>query len=268
MTMKNASLLASLGFAVVLVQVAPAFAQGSAGPKVADAKPGEIRLLVTAAIREPLDAVMAKAQAAIGKPMVVEYGSARGNLKDEILKGQDFELAILLPDVNEQLLAAGKILPDTFEIAHVPVAIGLRGDAKVDVSTPAAIKDAMLKAKSIKYAPTGAALLTVKNLFSKLDVGDKVHDSSTLRAEVPLAAGEYELNFYPLSEIIPNKKLKNLGAVIPALQVPSTIQVVIGKNANDPKSARALIKFLQGPAIDEALKADGMEKSTLVSKLK
>jgi len=40
--------------------------------KVADAKTGEVRVLPTAAI---------------GKPIVVEYGSARGNLKDEILKG-------------------------------------------------------------------------------------------------------------------------------------------------------------------------------------
>lgn len=266
--MKINTAILGLGLALSLACGSSAFAQGFAGPKVADAKPGDIRLFVTAAIREPLDAVMAKAQAAVGKPLVVEYGSARGNLKDEILKGQDFEIAILLPDVNQELLAAGKIRPEAFEIARVPVAIGLRGDVQVDVSTPAAIKAAMLKAKSIKYAPTGAALLTVKNLFAKLDVGDKVHDSSTLREEVPLAAGEYELNFYPLSEIIPNKKLKNLGPVIPQLQVPSTIQVVIGKNANDAKAARALINFLQGPAIDEALKADGMDKSVINSTLK
>ncbi len=264
MRIANFILCAGLAFAT-----APAaMAQGFKGPKVADAKPGDIRVIVTAAIREPLDAVMDKAQAVAGKPLVAEYGSARGNLKDEILKGQDFEVAILLPDVNEQLLAAGKIGPQAFEIARVPVAIGLRGDAEVDVSTPEALKKTMLAAKSIKYAPTGAALMTVRNVMAKFDIADKVHDSSTLREEVPLAAGEYEINLYPLSEIIPNKKLRNLGPVIPALQVPAIIQAVIGKNANDPKAARALIKFLQGPAIDEALKADGMEKSTVVSTLK
>jgi molybdate transport system substrate-binding protein len=264
--MKTAGLLLGLG---LVFAVAPgAFAQGFRGPKVADAKPGDIRVIVTAAIREPLDAVMDKAQAAAGKPLVVEYGSARGNLKDEILKGQDFEVAILLPDVNEQLLAAGKVGPRAFEIARVPIAIGLRGDAQVDVSTPDALKKTMLAAKSIKYAPTGAALMTVRNVMAKLDIADKVHDSSTLRDEVPLAAGEYEINLYPLSEIIPNKKLKNLGAVIPELQIPAIIQAVIGKNANDQQAARALIKFLQGSAIDEALKADGMEKSTVASIMK
>ena len=62
-----------------------------------------------------------------------------------------------------------------------------------------------------------------------------------------------------MSEIIPNKKLKNLGAVIPQLQVPTVIEVTVGKNAADPKVALALIKFLQGPAIDQALKDYGME---------
>jgi hypothetical protein len=38
---------------------------------VADAKPGEVRLIATAAIREPLDAVLRQAEAAIGKRIVV-----------------------------------------------------------------------------------------------------------------------------------------------------------------------------------------------------
>lgn len=243
-----------------------AFAQFT-GPKVADAKPGDVRLIVTAAIREPLDAVKDKLQVAVGKPVVVEYGSARGNLKDEILKGQGFEVAILLPDVNQDLLAAGKIGPQAFEIARVPIALGLRGDATIDVSTPEGIKKALLGAASVKYSPTGAALLTVKKIMGDLDLTGKVKDNSAIRGEVPLAAGEYEINIYPLSEIIPNKKLKNLGPVIPALQVPSILQAVISKNPNDAKAARAVIAFLQGHAIDGALKADGMNKSTINTKL-
>ncbi len=231
------------------------------GPKVADAKPGDVRVIATAAIRDPLNAVLKQAEAAIGKPIVVEYGSARGNLKDEILKGQEFEVAMLLPDVDDEILAAGKIAPGRFEIARVPVAFGLRGEASnLDVSSPEAIKTAVLHAKSIKYSPTGAALMTVKKILSTLDIADKIRDSSATRQEIPLATGEYEINIYPLSEIIPNKKLKNLGAVIPPLQVPAIIEATVGRNAADPKAAHALITFLQGPAIDQPLHDYGMEK--------
>jgi molybdate transport system substrate-binding protein len=168
---------------------------------------------------------------------------------------------MLLPDVDDEIQAAGKIVPGRFEIARVPVALGLRGETPgPDVSSPAAIKVALLNAKSVKYSPTGAALMTVRKILSTLDIGDKIHDFSAVREEVPLAAGEYEINIYPLSEIISNRKLKNLGAVIPQLQVPAIIEATVGKNATDPKTALALIKFLQGPTIDQALKDYGMEK--------
>ena len=72
--------------------------------------------------------------------------------------------------------------------------------------------------------------------------------------------GEYELNLYPVSEIIPNKALKNLGPVTAELQVPVIISAVIGKHANDERAARALVEFLQGPALDRPLEADGMMK--------
>src|SRR5258708_37517173 len=177
------SLAALVGTAVVLSLALQANAQ-AAEPKVADAKPGDVRVLVTAAVREPLDAVLKQAEAAIGKPIVVEYGSARGNLKDEILKGQGFEVAILLPDVGDEIQAAGKIAPDRFEIARVPVAFGLRGEApNLDVKSPAAVKAAMLNAKSVKYAPTGAALMTVKKILSTLYIAGKINESPTALTE-------------------------------------------------------------------------------------
>jgi molybdate transport system substrate-binding protein len=254
---------AIMGTAVVLSAGLNADAQ-SGPPNVAAAKPGDVRLIATAAIRDPLNAVRKQAQAAIGKPIVAEYGSARGNLKDEILRGQDFEVAILLPDVDDELEAAGKIAPGRFEIARVPVAFGLRGEAPtLDVSSSGAVKAAMLNAKSVKYSPTGAALMTVRKILSTLDIAGKIHDSSTAPGEAPLAAGEYEINIYPLSEIIANRRLKNLGAVIAQLQVPAIIEATVGKNAADPTAALALIKFLQGPAIDQALKDSGTEKGRI-----
>jgi molybdate transport system substrate-binding protein len=255
---------AVLAAAAVLLPALTADAQFT-GPKVADARPGDVRVIVTAAIRGPLDAVLKQAEAAIRRPIVAEYGSARGNLKDEILKGQEFEVAILLPDVDDEILAAGKVAPGRFEIARVPVALGLRGDApNPDVTSPAAIKAAMLNAKSVRYSPTGAALFTVRKILSTLDIADKIRDTSGARQEIPLAGGEYEINIYPLSEIISNKgRLKNLGAVVPPLQVPAILEATVGKNAADSEAARVLIKFLQGPAIDRALQEYGMEKGDI-----
>ena len=219
--------------------------------------------MATAAILGPLQSVRAEAEKAAGRPLVIEYGSARGNLKQAILAGQEFEVAILLADVNEELLAQDKILPQTQAIAHAPIAIGLRGDVPApDVSTPEALKTALLAAKSVGYAPTGAARDTVDKILGTLGIGAAIKNSSKRdpAAPVPLGPGEYEINIYPLSEILPNKRMKNLGLVPAALQVPATLEVAIGKHANDRQAAEALIKFLAGSALDAPLAQSGMTK--------
>ena len=50
-------------------------------------------------------------------------------------------------------------------------------------------------------------------------------------------------------------------------QVPLDMEATIGKNTRDEASAKALIKFLQGPALDAVFKANGMTKSTVNGKL-
>jgi len=233
---------------------------GGGGQRAADAKPGDVRMMVTAAIQTPFEAVRAEMQKAIGKPLVIEYGSARGNLKEEILAGQGFQVAVLLPDVNEELEKAGKIVHGSFTIARVDVAFGLRGDVTVDVSTPAAIRNTLLKAKSARWSDTGAALLTVNKILDTLGIREALKAAHAMPGNTPLGPGEYEMNIYPLSEILANKNVKNLEPVIPELQVPSIIDAVISSNTPDMASAKALIKFLQGPRLDPDLKASGMKR--------
>ena len=143
------------------------------------------------------------------------------------------------------------------------IAFAVRGDApNLDLSTQASVKTALLKAKSVKYSPQGFARDTALKVLSTLQIADKIKDSSTLRDEVALGPGEYEIRMFPISEVIEaaDPKVKNMGPVLDSLQVQAVMQAVIGKNANDPKAARALIKVLQGPAIDSAFKHYGINK--------
>jgi molybdate transport system substrate-binding protein len=253
----------AIGFGIPLLATgALVTAQGgSRGERIADAKPGDVRVLATAAIRIPLDAVRAEASKAIGHPLVIEYGSARGNLKDSIMAGNSFEVALLLPDVDEQLLKASKIKSLGVVIAKTDVAIGLRGDATPDLSTPAKVKAAMLNANSLRWADTGAALFTVNKILDTLEIRDAVKAKRDMSVAAPsLAPGEYEINIYPLSEIMPNKALRNMGPVIPELQVPAVVTATISTNTPNAAAAQALVKFLQGPVIEPALRENGFKR--------
>jgi molybdate transport system substrate-binding protein len=259
---KALSNIAAIGFALLSLPVGySVVAQGGSAERIADARPGDVRVLATGAIRIPLEAVRAEASKAIGRPLVIQYGSARGNLKNAVMEGAGFEVALLLPDVDEQLLKAGKIASAGVVIAKTDVAIGLRGGGTPDLSTPDTIKTAMLNAKSLRWADTGAALFTVNKILDTMKIREAVsakHNATTV--PVPLAPGEYEINISPLSEILANRGLRNAGPVIPALQVPVVVTATISTNTRNASAAAALVTFLQGPAIESALKGNGFRR--------
>jgi molybdate transport system substrate-binding protein len=250
-----------LGLLFVLAAGAPGLSQGGRGERIADAKPGDVRILATAAIRIPLEAVRAEASKAIGHPLVIEYGSARGNLKDAIMADTEFEVAMLLPDVDEQLLKSGKITSRGVVIGKTDVAIGLRGDGAPDLSTPDNLKTAMLNAASLRWSDTGAALSTVNKILDTLKIRDAVKARHNMvPAPVPLGPGEYEINIYPLSEILANRSLRNAGPVLRELQVPVVVTVTISASTANAVAAKALVTFLQGPAIESALRENGFTR--------
>lgn len=229
------------------------------------AEPDAVHLLVTRALRAPLETIRGKLDAVAGQPVVVAYNSSEF-MKRDILNGQAFDVAILVPRAAQSLFDAGKVQVETHEIARGPVGVGLRGEGDVDISTPEGLKAALLNARSVKYSRTGAAILTTTAMFARLGVDGKFHDSSALQTEVPLGPGEYELALYPLSEIIPNKKLRALGPLPAEFQDPVVIMAVTARDSAHAAAARALIEYLQGPAIDAALEANGLSKSTINSR--
>lgn len=252
-----------LGIMVLAISVGEAdqTAQGGRGERIADAQPGDVRVLATAAIRVPLEAVRAEASQAIGHRIAIEYGSARGNLKDAILADTAFEVALLLPDVDEQLLKSRKITAPGIVIGKTDVAIGLRGEGTPDLRTADDIRRAMLNAKSLRWSDTGAALGTVNKILDTLKIRDLVKTRHNLvPAPVPLGPDEYEINIYPLSEILTNKSLRNAGPVISQLQVPAVVTATISAKTPNAEAARALVKFLQGPAIERTLADNGFSR--------
>jgi hypothetical protein len=63
----------------------------------------------------------------------------------------------------------------------------------------------------------------------------------------------------PLSEIMTNPNLQNLGPVPNAVNIPVVMMGAIGSIA-DRKTAEQLVAFLKGNAILSALKANGMTR--------
>lgn len=229
---------------------------GKAGPNFETAGPKDVRVYVTTALAVPLtDELLAEADKAIGKHIVLSWGSARGSIQESIIAGTgDFELAIVVPDVNENALAKGKVKPGFFNIAETPGGLQVAPvTANVDVSTPEALKKTFLGATAVRYSRTGAALLTTQKLLKDLDLVGNIKDN--VPNDLKLTGDQYEMGIYPLSEIVFKKGVKNLGPVISQFQVPAIMQASIGVKSRDDAGAKAFVDFLRTNAHAKALLA-------------
>jgi len=239
------------------------------GERVADAKFGDVRVIATGSILGSLQPIKAEADRAVGKHLVIEYGTARGSLRDQIINGQAFELAILVPDVNDELVQKGLARSPRYEIARIPVGIGYAGDGPLpDISTPAELKKTLLGAKQVMYAPQGMGAQSATKMIDALGIKDAIklvspgsRGPGAGSAPVVLGPGEYTISIQPTSEIFANKNLKYAGPVIDAYQVPQILEAVVGTNARDEKSAEALVNYLRGPQFGAVLKRNGFTQS-------
>lgn len=229
------------------------------GQRVTDAKLHDLRVFATGALQSSLDPTKAQADQSVGKHVVIQYGAARADLRDQILMGQSFEVAILVPDVNDELVQKGLAQTQRFEIARLPVGIGYAGDVPApDISTAAGLKKTLLGATAVNYSPAGLGAQTATKIFAALDIADAVRRAPPGQS-IPLGPGEYSIAIFPASEILANKNLKYIGPVIDDFQIPLQLQAVIGTQARDAKAAKAFIDFLRSPAFATTLERNGME---------
>jgi molybdate transport system substrate-binding protein len=260
--------LALIGFCIV---VPAAQAQGGGrGPqvKVADAKPGDVRLIVSNGLRAPLEKVRPQLEQAVGHPLIIEYNASLA-AKATIESGQPFEVAIVTPEVLDGAIAKGKVVARTrYDAARVPVAIGERGEApKQDISSPAPLKKALLGAKGIRFAYMGASRPTLDKMIADLGVADAIKEKIIMdgpgapgpNRQVELTPGEYELIINLASEVLPNKAQVYLGDIPKELQIPAIMAAGIGSNG-DARTAKVVIAFLRGPAIEAGLAENGMHR--------
>lgn len=175
-----------------------------------------------------------------------------------------FDVAFLAADAIAKLAAAGKVdagaqvaLVNSGVAAAVPA-----GAARPDISSEAAVREAVLAASRIAYStgPSGVALL---ELFQRWGIGEALRNRLLQApAGVPvgrlLADGQASLGFQQLSELIGLPGIELLGPLPDAIQINTVFSGAPCVAATQPAEARALLDFLASPACDDAKRRHGM----------
>src|SRR5262245_51384648 len=124
---------------------------------VAGASAAEIRVLASTGIQAAVEALKPQFEKASGDTLSVDF-STTATLRDRIEKGEAFDVAILTDDAIDALIKSGALDASTrAELARVGIGVAYKkGAPKPDVKDAAALKQALLGAKSVAYTGNGA----------------------------------------------------------------------------------------------------------------
>jgi len=248
-----------ISFAGVVLVCALVFARNAA------AQTSEVRVLASNGIKAVLEDLRAQGERAIGHPISVDY-KPTANLKQDIEAGAPFDVVIVTVESVSQLSKEGKTLGgDGTPISRVGVGIGIRkGAPRPDISTPEALKRALLGTKAIAYGPVGASLPYITHMLETLGIADTMKPKTLLlktsdETNEAVAEGKADFGMTLVSEILPAKGVELLGPFPDAFQGYVRFTAAVSANAKNLEAANALIQFLAGPDALASIKARGMQ---------
>ena len=232
----------------------------------ASAQAGPLRLLVSNGLKGSMEALHAQCEQAIGRPLAIQFGST-ASVKKRIETGEAFDVTMITVQAIDDLIKQGVLAgPSRANIGRSELGIGIRAGApRPDVSTPAALKGALLKAPSITYPQDGASRGDIERMFDRLGIAAAMKPKIILApgsgpATESVAAGKAAMVLTLFSEILTVHGVEVLGPLPGEYQTDIRFAAAASATSKNADAAKALIAYLTGPKVEPVLKAKGIER--------
>ena len=233
--------------------------------ETASAQQPEILVLCSNGIRAAVEKLVPEYERSMGRSIKVQFGASAG-FKRSIEGGEPFDLAILTPPIIEDLIKHGKVAQGTgVDLASSGIGIAVRaGLPKPDVSTAEAIKETLLRAKSIGYVQVGAGTPAILDMLKRLGINEDVQRKAVFqpgaeRSMASVAAGQVDVAFALISEIVPAPGVQLAGPFPPEFQKRIVMTAGISSTTKNRAAANQIIQSLASAAAATTIKATGLD---------
>jgi len=224
----------------------------------------EIKVIGSPGFREAYNELVPTFEKATGNRVTTIWGGVNEVAK-RVGDGETADIVILPVAQIEDLLKQGKLVPGSrVDVAKSGIGVAVRSGApKPDLRSGEALKNALLKAKSIAYS-TGPSGVHMVRLIQQWGIADAVKAKIVVSPpDTPvgeiLARGGAEIGFQQVSELIRIKGIDYLGPLPADVQEITAFAAALHRNAAAPDAAKALMKFLSAPAAAPIIRKTGME---------
>lgn len=213
------------------------------------ASTAEIKVIASPAGKDALLELAPAFEKATGHKVTFVWAGS-GAAEKRVLDGEGADLIMIATENIDKLIAANKVeAGSNTPFVKTGVGIALKtGLAKPDVSTPAALKKAVLDAKSVAYSQ-GPSGFHVAEVFKKLGLSDAVKDKllitpSGVQIGEIVAKGEIDLGFQQVSELIHLPGIQFLGPLPAELQHYRVFAFGLHASSASRDAAKAFVTFV------------------------
>lgn len=229
----------------------------------------DIQVITSGAFAEALKALVPEYEKQSSNKVIISYGSSMGAAPDSIpsrlARNEQFDVLILAGPALEGFIKSGAVQPGSRVdlVASVIGAAVKAGAPKPDISTVAALKQALLNAKSVAYSASASGTYLSSELFPKLGIAEQMNKTAkrifSERVGTVVARGDAELGFQQVSELIPIPGIDFIGEIPPEVQQTVLFSAGITNNVANLGASRDLIAFLASPKAAPTIQKAGLK---------
>ena len=236
--------------------------------QAAVASAAEIKVFSTVGVKSVLEVLVPKFEKATGHKLTITWSTA-ALLAKRVQAGEQADTLILIKGNLETLQKEGKIMPGTDVIFSKSIfAVGVKAGApKPDISTPDALKQALLASKAVSYtdpASGGASGVYTAKQIAKVGITEQMkgktkHPQSGGFSGSLLVDGQADIAINSKPELMSVPGVEVVGPLPGDMAYTVIYAAGVQSGAAHADAAKALVKYLMSPEAQAVFKAKGFD---------
>jgi molybdate transport system substrate-binding protein len=223
-----------------------------------------VRVLSTLALKGAVLNLAARYEAQSGARIDADFAPTLA-LLDRLRGGEAADVVILTKEGLGELAAEASVVAATcVDLARSFAGVAVRaGRRHPDITTEAALRTALLDARSVAYSRIGASGILFAQLIDRMGISAEINVRATI---VPtgftaerLLTGEADLAVQQISELKQVDGIEVIGPIPHDLQTPAVFSAGRMVRAEHAAAADRLLRYLASPEVVPVLRLSGLE---------
>lgn len=223
-----------------------------------------LRVLSTLALKGAVQSLAGRYQTAGGARIAADFAPTMALLA-RLRAGEAADVVILTREGLDEVAREGRVAAEScVDLARSWVGVAVKARAAhPDIATEAALRAALLGARSVAYSRLGASGILFAKLIERLGIASEINAKAQIIQQgftaERLVTGEADLAVQQISELKQITGIEVVGPIPYELQTPAVFSAGRMTATNKPAEADRLLRFLASRDVAPVLRESGLE---------